>query len=145
MVTCAQSRDPNLAPPHPPPPSSPASLRAVARDIAEGADFVMVKPGGGFLDVCRDVADASSVPVAAYQVSGEYAMLAAAAAAGAFDLKRAVRESLASFRRAGASIVITYFAPDILQWATDDARAALERADAGGAARAGAGEADAAA
>jgi porphobilinogen synthase len=113
------------------------SLRAVARDVAEGADFVMVKPGGAFLDICRDVANASPVPVAAYQVSGEYAMLSLSAKAGVFDLKRAVLESVASFRRAGVTIVITYFAPLLLDYAAlanDDAvkvyRDALAKRDA---------------
>jgi porphobilinogen synthase len=84
----------------------------------------MVKPAGAFLDICRDVANTSPVPVAAYQVSGEYAMLSLSAKAGVFDLKRAVLESVASFRRAGVTIIITYFAPLLLDYAalaSDDA------------------------
>jgi porphobilinogen synthase len=99
-----------------PPGSASLALRAVARDVEEGADFVMVKPGGPYLDICRDVVAASPVPVAVYQVSGEYAMLWHAAAAGAFDLRRAVMESLVAFRRAGVTVIITYYAPRVLEW-----------------------------
>lgn len=108
------------------------------RDVHEGADFVMVKPGGPYLDIVRDVAERSPVPVAVYQVSGEFAMLHAAAAAGAFDLQRAVTESLHGFRRAGATILITYFAPDVLQWHADEQRALLAAGDAAEAAAAAA-------
>ncbi|WP_157251306.1 porphobilinogen synthase [Nonomuraea typhae] len=86
------------------------ALREVALDLEEGADAVMVKPALGYLDVVRRVADAADVPVAAYQVSGEYAMLEAAAAHGWLDRRRAVAESLLSIRRAGADLVITYWA-----------------------------------
>ncbi len=102
-----------------PPGSRSLAIRAVDRDIEEGADFVMVKPGGPYLDICRDVAERSSVPVAVYHVSGEYAMLYHAATAGAFDLKRAVMESMVSFRRAGVTIIITYFAPRVLEWLSE--------------------------
>jgi porphobilinogen synthase len=102
-----------------PPGSRSLALRAVQRDLAEGADFVMVKPGGPYLDICRDVAEISTVPVAVYQVSGEFAMLHHAAAAGAFDLRRAVMECLTGFRRAGVSIIITYFAPTVLKWLSE--------------------------
>lgn len=88
----------------------------------------MVKPGGAFLDICRDVSNISTVPVAAYQVSGEFAMLMHAAAAGAFDLRRAVLESITGFRRAGVTIIITYFAPDLVAWALDDSRDSLAKA-----------------
>eukprot|EP00808_Paulinella_micropora_P002876 g63598.t1 len=91
------------------------ALRALARDVAEGADFVMVKPGGPYLDIVRDVRERVNVPVAIYQVSGEYAMLYHAAQAGAFGLKEAVLESLVCAQRAGASIFITYFTPLLLQ------------------------------
>ena len=99
-----------------PPAARGLALRAVERDIAEGADFVMVKPAGPYLDIVRDVKNAVRVPLAAFQVSGEYAMLWHAAAAGSFELKRAVLESLAGIRRAGADILITYFAPQVLDW-----------------------------
>ncbi len=69
-----------------------------------------------YLDIVRDTADSVDLPVAVYQVSGEFAMLYHAAAAGAMDLKKGVMESMTSFRRAGASIIITYFAPQILEW-----------------------------
>jgi porphobilinogen synthase len=77
-----------------PPAARRLALRAAARDVAEGADLVMVKPAGPYLDIVREVRDQVGVPVAAYQVSGEYAMLHHAAAAGAFDLREAVMESL---------------------------------------------------
>eukprot|EP00455_Lapot_gusevi_P045701 TRINITY_DN5886_c0_g1_i4.p1 TRINITY_DN5886_c0_g1~~TRINITY_DN5886_c0_g1_i4.p1 ORF type:complete len:336 (+),score=45.73 TRINITY_DN5886_c0_g1_i4:66-1073(+) len=92
------------------------SLQAVQRDVEEGADMVMVKPGGMYLDLVREIRDAVNLPVAIYQVSGEYAMLYHAAAAGAFDLKTAVIESLVCARRAGAEILITYYAPQLLEW-----------------------------
>jgi porphobilinogen synthase len=106
------------------------ALRAVARDVAEGADLVIVKPGGGFLDIARDVARDTPVPVAAYQVSGEYAMIVHAAAAGAFEYKAAVLESLASFARAGVTVVISYFAPEVCEWICEEEEAAVARARA---------------
>jgi porphobilinogen synthase len=87
------------------------ALREVALDIAEGADMVMVKPGLPYLDIVRQVVDAFQVPTFAYQVSGEYAMLMAAAANGWLDEERAILETLGAFKRAGAAGVITYFAP----------------------------------
>jgi porphobilinogen synthase len=86
------------------------ALREVGLDVAEGADIVMVKPAMGYLDVLRQVRDAVDVPVAAYQVSGEYAMVEHAAAAGLIDRERAITETLTSIRRAGADIVLTYWA-----------------------------------
>jgi len=76
----------------------------------------MVKPAGPYLDIVREVKNFVRVPVAAFQVSGEYAMLHHASAAGAFDLQKGVMESLAGIRRAGADILITYFAPQALDW-----------------------------
>jgi porphobilinogen synthase len=97
----------------------PANLaeagREVALDIAEGADIVMVKPAMSYLDVVRAVADTVSVPVAAYQVSGEYALVEAAAARGWADRDRLVLETLLSIRRAGASIVLTYWAEEVVR------------------------------
>ncbi|MGA2951010.1 MAG: porphobilinogen synthase [Caulobacteraceae bacterium] len=87
------------------------ALREVALDIAEGADMVMVKPGMPYLDIVRRVVEAFHVPTFAFQVSGEYAMIRAAAAAGAFDEERTILESLTAFKRAGAAGVLTYFAP----------------------------------
>ena len=89
------------------------AAREVALDIAEGADLVMVKPAMSYLDVLSDVAASVSVPVAAYQVSGEYAMIEAAAANGWIDRDRAIVESLTSIRRAGAQVVLTYWAAEI--------------------------------
>jgi porphobilinogen synthase len=87
------------------------ALREVALDIAEGADMVMVKPGLPYLDIVRQVVDAFSLPTFAFQVSGEYAMLMAAAQNGWLDEERAILESLGAFKRAGAAGIITYFAP----------------------------------
>ncbi|SDO22549.1 porphobilinogen synthase [Nakamurella panacisegetis] len=89
------------------------SAREVALDLAEGADLVMVKPAMSYLDVLSDVAASVDVPVAAYQVSGEYAMVEAAAAHGWIDRDRAVLETLTSIRRAGASIILTYWATEV--------------------------------
>jgi porphobilinogen synthase len=89
------------------------ALREVALDLAEGADAVMVKPALAYLDVLRAVADAVDVPVAAYQVSGEYAMVEAAAANGWIDRERAILESLIAIRRAGAGMILTYWAVEV--------------------------------
>ncbi|MFF2453890.1 porphobilinogen synthase [Isoptericola sp. NPDC058082] len=91
-------------------------LREADLDLAEGADMVMVKPAGTSLDVLRSVADRSDVPVAAYQVSGEYAMIEAAAANGWIDRKAAVLESVTAIKRAGADVVLTYWANEIAEW-----------------------------
>jgi porphobilinogen synthase len=88
------------------------ALREVALDLAEGADSVMVKPGMPYLDIVRRVKEAFGVPTFAYQVSGEYAMLSAAAANGWLDRDRVIVESLTAFKRAGADGVLTYFARD---------------------------------
>jgi len=95
------------------------ALREVALDVAEGADLVMVKPAMSYLDVLRAVRDAVDVPVAAYQVSGEYAMVEAAAANGWIDRQRAVLETLTSIRRAGADVVLTYWAAEAAGWLRD--------------------------
>jgi porphobilinogen synthase len=92
------------------------ALRETALDLAEGADIVMVKPALSYLDVVRAVAEISDVPVAAYQVSGEYAMVEAAVAHGWLDRRRAVLETLASIRRAGADVVLTYWAVRAAAW-----------------------------
>jgi porphobilinogen synthase len=89
------------------------ALREVALDIEEGADMIMVKPALPYLDVIRQVRDTFNVPVAAYQVSGEYSMIHAAARNGWLDLERAMLESVTSIQRAGASIIFTYFAKDL--------------------------------
>src|ERR687894_1568928 len=92
------------------------ALREAALDLAEGADIVMVKPAMSYLDVLRAVAEISDVPVAAYQVSGEYAMVEAAVAHGWLDRRRAVLETLTSIRRAGADLVLTYWAVQAADW-----------------------------
>jgi porphobilinogen synthase len=92
------------------------ALREARLDVEEGADIVMVKPALPYLDVIRRIKDDTAVPLAAYNVSGEYAMLKAAAAAGYLDEQAAVLETLTSIRRAGADIVITYHAKDAAQW-----------------------------
>ena len=89
------------------------SARELLADLEEGADIVMVKPAMSFLDIIRDVADRTDAPVAAYQVSGEYAMMAAAGERGWIDFDRAIDESLLSIARAGASIILTYAATDV--------------------------------
>jgi len=104
------------------PANSDEALREVRLDLAEGADAVMVKPALSYLDVVRRVADAVDVPVAAYQVSGEYAMVEAAAERGWLDRDRVIMETLTSARRAGADVVLTY-------WATE---AALRLSERGG-------------
>ena len=93
------------------PANTEEALREVALDIAEGADMVMVKPGMPYLDIVRRVVEAFACPTFAFQVSGEYAMLMAAAQNGWLDEERAVLESLQAFKRAGCAGVITYFAP----------------------------------
>ncbi|AOP52768.1 porphobilinogen synthase [Brevibacterium aurantiacum] len=91
------------------------AMRELDLDLAEGADVVMVKPGLPYLDVLAEVACESPVPVWAYQVSGEYAMIEFAAASGAIDRERAIEESLIAFKRAGADAVLTYWATEVAQ------------------------------
>ncbi|WP_281259706.1 porphobilinogen synthase [Streptomyces zhaozhouensis] len=102
------------------PPNAREALRELALDLAEGADMVMVKPGLPYLDVLRTIADRVTVPVAAYQISGEYAMVEVAAERGLLDRERAIDETLTAFKRAGADLVLTY-------WATEFARRSRER------------------
>ncbi len=97
------------------PANADESIREVLLDLDEGADMVMVKPAGAYLDIVRRVRDTVDVPVAAYQVSGEYAMIEAAAEKGWIDRERTIMESLVSIRRAGADMILTY-------WATEAAR-----------------------
>ncbi|GAA4223673.1 porphobilinogen synthase [Actinomadura meridiana] len=95
------------------PANADEALREVFLDLDEGADMVMVKPAGAYLDIIRRVRDAVDVPVVAYQVSGEYAMIEAAAEKGWIDRDRAITESLLSIRRAGADITLTYWATEV--------------------------------
>jgi len=92
------------------------ALRECELDLAEGADALMVKPALPYLDVIRAARDRFDAPLAAYSVSGEYAMIKAAAAAGHLDEKQAALESLTAIRRAGADIVISYWTKELAQW-----------------------------
>ena len=97
-------------------PNAREALREVEIDVAEGADIIMVKPAGAYLDIIRQVRDAIDLPLAAYQVSGEYSMIKAAVERGWIDEKRSALESLVAIRRAGANIIITYFAKQVASW-----------------------------
>lgn len=92
------------------------ALKEVALDVAEGADMLMVKPAMPYLDIIREVRDRYTLPLAAYQVSGEFSMIHAAAQNGWLDLERAALESLLSIKRAGADLILTYFAKDAVKW-----------------------------
>ncbi|MGH3151994.1 MAG: porphobilinogen synthase [Streptosporangiaceae bacterium] len=98
------------------PANAAEALREAALDVDEGADLVMVKPALAYLDVIRRVAETVPVPVAAYQVSGEFAMIEAAAANGWLDRDRAIMETLTAIRRAGAGIILTYWAAEVARW-----------------------------
>ncbi|MEE0457530.1 MAG: porphobilinogen synthase, partial [Anaerovibrio sp.] len=98
------------------PANSREAMKEVELDLAEGADIIMVKPALAYLDVVRQVRDSINRPVAVYNVSGEYAMVKAAAANGWIDEKRIVLETLTSMKRAGADIIITYHAIDAAKW-----------------------------
>jgi porphobilinogen synthase len=95
------------------------ALREVALDLDEGADMVMVKPALAYLDVLRAVAESVDVPVAAYQVSGEYSMVEAAAEKGWLDRERTILETLTSIRRAGADVILSYWAVEAAAWLAD--------------------------
>jgi porphobilinogen synthase len=95
------------------PPNRREALREVALDIEEGADIVMVKPAMPYLDIIAAVREAFHYPVAAYQVSGEFAMIQAAAQRGWLDGRRAMMEALVGIKRAGADLIITYAAPEV--------------------------------
>ncbi|WP_435231940.1 porphobilinogen synthase [Pseudopelagicola sp. nBUS_20] len=101
------------------PANSDEALRLVARDLSEGADLVMIKPGMPYLDVCRRVKDTFAVPTYAYQVSGEYAMIQSAAQNGWIDGEKAMFESLLAFKRAGCDGILTYFAPQVAKKLND--------------------------
>jgi porphobilinogen synthase len=98
------------------PPNRREALREIALDVEEGADIVMVKPALAYLDIIREARDSFDVPLAAYNVSGEYSMVKAAARAGWIDEKRVVYEILTAIVRAGADIIITYHAKDAAGW-----------------------------
>jgi porphobilinogen synthase len=92
------------------------AMREAELDVAEGADIIMVKPAMPYLDIVSDLRTSFDLPIAAYQVSGEYAMLHAAAANGWIDLQRCAMESLIGIKRAGADLILTYFAKDVAGW-----------------------------
>ncbi len=96
------------------------ALREIALDIAEGADIVMVKPAMAYMDVIREVRNHFDLPIAAYNVSGEYSMIKAAALNGWIDERRVAMELLTGIRRAGADMIITYFAPDVVRWLQEE-------------------------
>jgi porphobilinogen synthase len=98
------------------PANAAEALREVALDIDEGADLVMIKPALAYLDIIRRVAETAPVPVAAYQVSGEFAMVEAAAANGWLDRDRVILETLTAIRRAGASVILSYWAAEVARW-----------------------------
>jgi porphobilinogen synthase len=98
------------------------ALREVDLDVAEGADMLMVKPAGAYLDIIRAVRERYDLPLAAYQVSGEFAMLKAAAQNGWLDERRAALESLLAIKRAGADMIITYYAKEAARWLAEEAK-----------------------
>ncbi|MCT4563000.1 MAG: porphobilinogen synthase [Maledivibacter sp.] len=100
--------------------NSDEAIREVEMDILEGADIVMVKPALSYLDIIRRVKDNFNLPIAAYNVSGEYAIIKAAAKAGLVDEKMIVKEMITSIKRAGADIIITYFAKDLAKWILEE-------------------------
>ena len=102
------------------PPNVREALREVEQDIAEGADIIMVKPALAYLDVIRQVRNTFNHPLAAYNVSGEYAMVKAAAQRGWLDERRMVPEILTAIKRAGADIILTYHAKELAQWLQDE-------------------------
>jgi porphobilinogen synthase len=101
------------------PANSREALREVLQDVEEGADLVMVKPAGPYLDIIRQVRDAVNVPVVAYQVSGEFSLIKAAAERGWIDERAAVFETLTGIHRAGADLIITYWAPEMARWLSE--------------------------
>jgi len=96
------------------------ALAESLQDEGEGADILMVKPGMAYLDVIREIRDSSNQPLAVYHVSGEYAMIKAAAAAGVIDEKSIVLESMIAFKRAGCDLILTYYAEDIINWLKEE-------------------------
>ena len=102
------------------PPNRREAMRELELDLLEGADMLMVKPALAYLDIVREARDRFELPIGCYSVSGEYAMMVAAARAGAFDLRAAVLESHLGMRRAGADFILTYFALDICNWLKEE-------------------------
>lgn len=108
------------------PGNSREALREAELDIAEGADMLMVKPGMPYLDILRRIRENSHIPLAAYQVSGEYSMIKAAAMQNWIDEKQTVLESLLCFRRAGADVILSYYAKDAAKWMFEEAHEGVE-------------------
>jgi len=96
------------------------ALREAMLDVDEGADMLMVKPALAYMDIIREVKDATDLPLAAYNVSGEYAMIKAAAEKGWIDEQRVVLETMRGFKRAGADLILTYHALDVARWLQDN-------------------------
>lgn len=113
--TLEGNRDTYQADPH----NGRQALIEAQLDEAEGADILMVKPGTPYLDVLKSLSEQTRLPLAAYQVSGEYAILKHAAQAGLLDEKRAVMEAMIGFKRAGASVIVTYYAKELAQWLSE--------------------------
>ena len=101
-------------------PNRREAMREMELDAGEGADILMVKPAGPYLDIIAEARDAFDLPLAAYQVSGEYSLIQAAAANGWLDERRVALESLAGIKRAGADLILTYFAPRAARWIRED-------------------------
>lgn len=97
------------------------AMREVEQDIAEGADFIIAKPAMAYMDIIKEIKNRFNIPIAAYNVSGEYAMVKAAAANGWIDEKKIVMETMLGFKRAGAKMIITYHALDVARWLKEDA------------------------
>jgi porphobilinogen synthase len=104
------------------PPNRREALREMELDAGEGADILMVKPAGPYMDIISDARAAFDLPIAAYQVSGEYSLIKAAVANGWLDERRVVMESLIGIKRAGADIILTYYAPQVARWIREEER-----------------------
>ena len=102
------------------PPNRREALREIAADVREGADIIMVKPALAYLDILRDARETTNVPLAAYNVSGEYSMVKAAAGHGWLDERRTVLEILTGIKRAGADLILSYHAPEVAQWMCEE-------------------------
>ncbi|MBL4760103.1 MAG: porphobilinogen synthase, partial [Mariprofundaceae bacterium] len=96
------------------------AIKEALLDVQEGADMLMVKPALAYMDIVREVKDATNLPLAVYNVSGEYAMVKAAAANGWIDEKRVVLETMLGFKRAGADLILSYHALDVARWLNGD-------------------------
>ena len=102
------------------PANTKEALKEIELDLEEGADIIMVKPALPYLDIIQQVSDQFNYPIAAYQVSGEYSMIHAAAERGWIDLKTVAMETLLSIKRAGANMILTYFAKDVARWVQNE-------------------------